>query len=188
MVAVSAQAQRDPRSAAIAAWAVGGVALLLGQAIVRLVPRALEPWIAVLDGGSVEPAVILAYLGAMAGLAYFEGYRGFQQRFSPRVVVRAQHLVRHPTALTVVLAPLMVMGLIHATRRRLIGSWGLIVGIIGLIVAVAQLDQPWRGAIDAGVVVGLSWGLIATLALAFRGARGQIPDVDPDLPKSPDPA
>ena len=38
-------------------------------------------------------------------------------------------------------------------------------------VIVHRLDQPWRGILDAGVVVGLSWGTIATLALSVRAWR-----------------
>lgn len=163
---------------AIVLWAVGGVLALLVQAIVRLLPRALEP---ILDG-SLDLVAGLAYLASIALLAYSEGYRGFQQRFSPRAVARALHLGRHPKPLLVILAPLVAMGLVHATRRRLIGSWVLLLGIIGLIVLVSQLAQPWRGAVDAGVVIGLSWGALATLVFLIRALRGSPPDVDPDLP------
>ena len=161
-------------------WSVGGVLALLAQAIVRLLPRALEP---ILDG-SLDVVATLAYLAAIAGMAYTEGYRGFQQRFSPRVVVRALHLAKHPKPLLVVLAPLYAMALIHATRRRLLGSWLLLLGIVVLILLVSMLAQPWRGAVDAGVVVGLSWGAIATAVMLARALRGSPPDVDPDLPSA----
>ncbi|MFO7567460.1 MAG: hypothetical protein R6X02_32755 [Enhygromyxa sp.] len=164
---------------AIVIWSVGGVLTLLLQAIVRLLPRALEP----IQDGTLDLAAGLAYLGAIVGLAYSEGYRGFQQRFSPRVVARALHLAEHPKIHLVILAPLYAMALIHATRRRLLGSWLLLLGIIGLIVLVSQLPQPWRGAVDAGVVVGLSWGALATLGLLVRAFRGTPPEIDPDLPK-----
>jgi hypothetical protein len=164
---------------AIAIWTVGGVLALLVQAIVRLLPRALEP---ILDG-SLDLLAGLAYVAAIVGLAYSEGYRGFQQRFSPRVVVRALHLAEHPKPALVILAPLYAMALIHATRRRLVGSWVLLLGIVGLIVLVSKLAQPWRGAVDAGVVVGLSWGALATLVMLIRAFRGTPPEVDPDLPK-----
>ena len=62
---------------AIVLWSVGGVIALLVQAIVRLLPRALEP---ILDG-SLDAVAALAYLAAIAFMAYTEGYRGFQQRF-----------------------------------------------------------------------------------------------------------
>lgn len=163
----------------IVAWAVLGVLAILIQAIVRLLPRALEP---ILDG-SLSGLGIAAYVAAILGLGYSEGYRGFQRQFSPRVVVRALALARRGGWM-VALAPLMVMGLIHGTRRRLISSWVLVVGIVGLIFVVRLLAQPWRGAVDAGVVVGLSWGVVATAVQTVQGLRGRVPDVDPELPHS----
>ena len=154
-----------------------GVLTLLVEAIVRLLPRALEP----IQDGTLGLAGMIAYGVSIVGLAYSEGYRGFQLRFSPRVIVRALVLAQRGGWLVVV-APLMAMGLIHANRRRLIGSWCLLLGIVTLIVLVSQLEQPWRGAVDAGVVVGLSWGSIATLVPMVQALRGKIPDVDPDLP------
>ena len=43
-----------------------------------------------------------------------------------------------------------------------------------LILAVSRLDQPWRGIIDAGVVVGLAWGLMTLWIFTARafGPRG----------------
>lgn len=179
---------------AIVWWAVLGIVALLVQAIVRLLPRALEP---VLDG-SLDVTGALAYAASIIFLGYSEGYRGFQRSFSPRVVVRAFALARRRPSTTttalVLVAPLMAMGLIHATRRRLIGSWVLLLGIVGLILLVSQLAQPWRGAVDAGVVVGLTWGIMATVVLLIRALRGQVPEVDPQLPDplpdqlSPDPS
>lgn len=170
---------------AIFAWAIFGVIATLVEAVVRLLPRALEP---ILDG-SLSVAGALAYVAAIIGLAYSEGYRGFQLRFSPRVVVRALALAqpsrRRGNWLLILLAPLMAMGLIHANRRRLIGSWMLVLCIVTLILLVALLEQPWRGAIDAGVVVGLSWGTVATLVPMVQALRGKFPTIDPDLPDTP---
>jgi hypothetical protein len=170
---------------AIFAWAVLGVIAMLIEAVVRLLPRALEP---ILDG-SLDGAGASAYVAAILGLAYSEGYRGFQLRFSPRVIVRALTLAqpsgRRGNALLILLAPLMATGLIHANRRRLIGSWMLVLCIVALILLVDMLEQPWRGAIDAGVVVGLSWGTVATLVPMVQALRGKIPAVDPDLPDTP---
>jgi hypothetical protein len=165
------------RQIAVFLWAVLGVITLLVEAIVRLLPRALEP----IRDGTLDLWGTLAYVAAVVGLAYSEGYRGFQQRFSPRVIVRSSVLAERGGWLVAV-APLMAMGLVHANRRRLIGSWGLLLGIAALIVLVSRLEQPWRGAIDAGVVVGLSWGTVATLVLMVQALRGRIPAVDPDLP------
>jgi hypothetical protein len=159
-------------------WSVGGVIALLAQAVVRLLPRALEP----LADGSLTVAAGLAYLVAIIGMAYSEGYRGFQQGFSPRVAVRVLHLATEPKPALVVFAPLYAMGLIHASHRRLIGSWVLLFAVVGLILLVKLLAQPWRGAVDAGVVVGLTWGAIATVVIFVRALRGSPPQVDPALP------
>ncbi len=53
--------------------------------------------------------------------------------------------------------------------------------IIVLILLVHRLDQPLRGIIDAGVVVGLSWGIVSLLHCAWLAARGRL-DTDPDVP------
>ena len=163
---------------AIVGWAIGGVVLVLVDAIVRLLPKALEP----LTVGPPDSTTLLAYLTAIVALAYTEGYRGFQQRFSPRVVVRAFRLADKASPLLVVFAPLVAMGLMHATRRRLISSWLLLLTIVGFVFLVRVLQQPWRGAVDAGVVIGLSWGTVVTLIQAVRAWYGRSPEVDADFP------
>ena len=55
-------------------------------------------------------------------------------------------------------------------------------GIVGLIVLIRKLDQPWRGIVDAGVVVGLGWGLVATLWAGGRDLCGRPIAIDLDLP------
>ena len=63
-----------------AGWGVGGISLLLAWAIVRLSLIAWRGLAAPLDLGH------WAALGAVVpAMAFFEGYRGFQQGFSPRV-------------------------------------------------------------------------------------------------------
>ena len=54
--------------------------------------------------------------------------------------------------------------------RRLMVSYLLTIMIIILVLIVHGVDQPWRGIIDAGVVIGLAWGLLSMLyfiVLAF---------------------
>jgi hypothetical protein len=165
---------------AIFAWAVLGVIAILLESVVRLLPRALEP---ILDG-TLDRAGVLAYVAAIVLLAYAEGYRGFQLRFSPRVIARGLAVAKRGRWWLIALAPLMAMGLIHANRRRLISSWTLVLCIVGLVLLVGLLEQPWRGAIDAGVVVGLSWGSVSTLVLMVQALLGKLPTVDPDLPDS----
>ncbi|MEM1411954.1 MAG: hypothetical protein AAGH19_06290 [Pseudomonadota bacterium] len=157
------------------AWGVGGFVLLMGFALWRLVPLARESfdyaW------GWHHAAVFAINLAFMA---WTEGYRGFQQAFSPRFGARCHHLLHHATWGQALLAPLVTMNFICAPRRRVIVAWALTIGIIAVVLLYRQLPQPWRGILDAGVVLGLAWGLISTLVhvvLALR--RG--PGVDPEF-------
>jgi hypothetical protein len=161
----------------IAAWGILGVALVLTQALVRLAPLALE---AMLAGMSwAEWLVLTAWVGISA---YSEGYKEFQLRWVPRVVARALHLARHPRPFHVALAPFFCMGLFHATRRRLIVSWAAVALITAAVLLVRRLPQPWRGIIDAGVVVGLGWGLVCLVLSGARALRGEVPEASPELP------
>jgi hypothetical protein len=165
------------RPSAAGLWGILGVLALLGQAMYRLTPLALD-----LVDHALEPLQIAVLVAWCAFMIYSEGYRGFQQKFSPRVVARAQHLSEHPRPLFVVLAPLYVIGLVHATRKRLISSWAVSLAIIGLVLIVRQLDQPWRGIIDAGVVLGLAWGAVAIVYFVARAFGGHAMPVPSDVP------
>jgi hypothetical protein len=162
---------------AAAVWGVAGLTLLLAVCVFRLVPVAHEALASGLSGWGW-----LATAGWLGFMAYFEGYKGFQRAFAPRVVARALHLARNPRPLHVLLAPLFCMALFHATRRRLVASWLLTAMVVVLVVAVRQLGQPWRGVIDAGVVVGLGWGVIALVAFGLRALAGRAPRIAADLP------
>lgn len=154
--------------------------LLVAQGILRLYPLAIEPVIE----GSLTTFQWVCYLGWVVFNTFVEGYRGFQKGFSPRVVVRALELAKRPRAWLLILAPLYCMGLVHATRRRLIASWGLLIGIVSIVMLVRNLDQPWRGIVDGGVVAGLTYGLIVLAVCLVRGLAGHAVHVDPDLPES----
>ncbi len=149
------------------AWAVFGVCLVLVRALVRLVPIAVEP----IADGLLGPFEAGAYVLWVAVNAHAEGYRGFQRRFVPRVVGRARTLAADPSPPrgAVLLAPLYAMALLYAPRRTMIVRWTIVAGIVGLVVGVRALGQPWRGIVDGGVVVGLGWGLAALLVAAVRG-------------------
>ncbi|ABS27332.1 hypothetical protein [Anaeromyxobacter sp. Fw109-5] len=172
----------DTRGAgkAAAAWGLIGVTALLLNAVVRLTPVAVQGFAAY----RLEAWQWALAAGNVAFMGYFEGYRGFQQGFAPRVVARALHLARHPRPLHVALAPLFCMGLFHASRRRLVTSWTLLLSIVGIVLAVRTIAQPYRGIVDAGVVVGLGWGLAALAASAWRAMAGDPPRVSPELPVS----
>ncbi|HEX5061568.1 MAG TPA: hypothetical protein VFV99_19505 [Kofleriaceae bacterium] len=160
-----------------ALWGIAGVVALLGDALYRLTPQAIGLFEQSLD--AIEISVLVVWL---AFNAYSEGYRAFHRNFSPRVVARARALDAAPRPLFVILAPLYCMGLVHATRRRLVVSWCITVGIVGIVILVRQLAQPWRGIVDAGVVVGLAWGVASIVYYVIRAFRGHAMPVAPDLP------
>ncbi len=164
-----------------AAWGVAGVLLLLGQAMWRLTPLALEP---VLDGTMTSFQWFL-YVAWTLFNGYAEGYRGFQKAFSPRVVARAVYLGRHRQPLHILLAPAFCMAMFHATRKRLIMAWGLPGAIVILVVAVRMLPQPWRGIVDIGVVVGLLWGSLSIVVFFTRALLFNIVPEDDSIPVAP---
>ncbi len=159
------------------AWGVGGVLALLVFAVYRLLPIALAPL-----EGDLSPMYVVAYAVSVLVMAYSEGYRAFQKGFSPRVVARALYVSRAARGLRLVLAPAFCMGLFEAERRRLIVSWCTTLGVLCLVIVVGRLEQPWRGIIDAGVVAGLSWGIVATTWFAIRGVVGDPPVVPAEVP------
>ena len=164
-----------------ALWGLLGFSALLVEALSRLIPRAIS-----LQDHSFSVGEAVAFGGILVFFAAIEGYGGFQRSFAPRAAMRAVLLVREgPRAgwLRLVLAPLFCMALIGALQRRLIINWCLFVGIIGMIAMVMRLEEPFRAMMDAGVVVGLTWGLIATGVFGVRALSGAPLDVDLELPE-----
>jgi hypothetical protein len=162
-----------------ALWGLAGVSMLLGSAVYRLAPIALE-------GLRLELQwqhwlFLLFVLGFMA---YAEGYRAFQQGFSPRVAARARYLADRPNLVHTIFAPLFCMAYFHAPRRRMITSLSVTAGIIVLIILVRLLSQPWRGIVDAGVVVGLAWGLVALLIFTVKAFTTDQFNYSPEVPES----
>ena len=158
------------------AWGVGGVFLIIANPVFRLAGVALEAF--------QHPLTPLHWgaLGLwMVFMGYAEGWRGFHGQFSPRVVVRSLELAHRPVGLASLLAPLTAMGLIYATRKRRIVSRSLLVGIILIVFLVRQLEQPWRGLIDAGVVFGLGIGLVSILYWLGMALAGQPSDMPSDF-------
>ena len=139
-------------------WGIGGVLSLLLFAIYRLAPMALD-----LANSTLSLLHWAALVFSIVYMAYAEGYKGFHLGFAPRVVVRANYLRENPRIYLVLLAPLFCMGYIHATRRRRLLSIGLTAMIICFVLVARILPQPWRGILDAGVVVGLGIGIISIL-------------------------
>ena len=144
-------------------WGLAGVVLLLGSAIYRLTPLAIDAF--AYDWSWYH---WLSFALMIFFMAYAEGYRAFQQGFSPRVAARARYLRDHPNALHALLAPLFCMAYFHALKRRQIVSISVTAGIIVLVILVRLLPQPWRGIIDGSVVVGLAWGLVSLIVFGFQ--------------------
>jgi hypothetical protein len=161
-----------------ALWGLGGVLALLLSACFRLWPKAVDAF--------TYPFTSSHWAGLVAiviGMSYAEGYKGFQKAFSPRTAARARYLRDNSRIGHVVLAPLFCMGYFHATKRRMITSISLTAGIIVLIILVSYIEQPWRGIIDAGVVIGLAWGIVSLLAYGIRAlGHGPYP-YSPEVPE-----
>lgn len=117
-------------------------------------------------------------------MAYSEGYKGFQQAFSPRVASRLLWLKQNPKFWLVIVAPLFAMGFIYASKKRAIISYTILLMVIVFVLIAVNLPQPWRPMLDAGVVVGLLWGTVATWWKILVALRSDSSQVDPDLPQS----
>lgn len=183
MPAAAPARPRTSRGAAyylVFTWGVVGVALLLLRAITRMTPIALEPILA----GSLSGLHVGILVAWVAFNAYGEGYRAFQKSFCPRVVARADHLARNPHPLHAALAPLYCLSLFHANRRGLTVAWVMIVVITAFVFLLRITPQPWRGIVDAGVVVALVWGLVALFAFSAKSLAGHPPRARMNLPGS----
>jgi hypothetical protein len=165
--------------AAGAVWGVGGHVVLLAVAVVQLSRAALR---GLAEG--LAPWQWGAALATVVALCFFQGYRGFQRKFSRLVVARASHLARHPRRVDALLAPLYCMGLFHATRRRRIASAALVVIMIALAIGVGRLPEPYHAIVDLAVACGLLWGGLAMVAFAAGALAGRPPAISLDLPAS----
>ena len=166
-------------------WGSFGVIMILANSIKRILPIALEPLLSTASP-PLTSFQLSAYVFMCIWFAYVEGYKGFQLKFSPLVVSRSLTLkpfngspIHH-----ILLGPFYSMGLFHATKRRKIISWSVSTGVIFIVAAVKRLPYPWRNIVDAGVVVGLTWG---SLSIAFQWLQAILSDkkslVDSCLPE-----
>lgn len=157
-------------------WGPFGLALLLVEALYKLVPIAWTALQMPLHAGHWVALVLWVLF-----MGFTEGYRGFQKAFSPRFAARARWLRDQGTPLTLWLAPFFCMGLFGTTRKRKIVAWTLTLGIVLLVVTLRFLPQPWRGIVDAGVVVGLSWGLASLVWFCVPALMSDAPVADPEV-------
>ena len=160
-------------------WGAIGVVGLLLTSVVRLSNIALEflhyptqTW---------HYVVLSVWVVFMA---YSEGYKGFQQAFSPRVAARLLWLQNNPKPWLVLLAPLFAMGFVYASTKRYLISFTILIMVVVFIFIALNLPQPWRPILDAGVVIGLLWGAVATGWQIYAVMRAGTSLIDPDLPCS----
>lgn len=159
-------------------WGIGGILLILLFAIYRLTPMALE-----LEYLPMRISHWLSLIISIIYMAYAEGYKGFHLSFAPRAVLRAMYLQENPKTVHVIMAPLFCMGFIHATRKRQLLSIGLTLMIFCFVVLIRFVPQPWRGILDAGVVVGLSIGVISIFYYIYQVRNNpEIFSVTADVP------
>lgn len=149
-------------------WGVVQVVSVLANALKRLYPIAMQPFIQkdMLPYQWVLYAVWCGYMG------YAEGYKAFQLKFSPMVVQRAFSIYQNPGIFNVLLAGPYAMGMFGASRKRMIVSWCVTAGVFSLTLFVKKLPYPYRAIVDAGVVVGLTYGTLSIVLLAIKAFFG----------------
>ncbi|NNC54497.1 MAG: hypothetical protein HKO07_02110 [Pseudomonadales bacterium] len=146
-----------------AAWAIAGFSALMLQAIYKLLTISIDAF-----NYSFSKIHWLALIANIVFMAYSEGYKGFQRGFSPRFAHRARHVYLQGTFVERTLAPFYCMNFFNAPVRRMIVSYLLLLMILVFIFLFQRIPLPWRGILDAGVVVGLAWGLASTLHACFQ--------------------
>ena len=167
---------RKPMGIAGALWGILGIQILLIAAVYRLTPFAVDTF-----SYDLHWYHILFLLISIVFMAFFEGYMGFQRRFSPRVASRARYLRDNPRTDLIILAPFFCMSYFHAPLKRKITSVSLTIFIILMIIAVRKLSQPWKGIVDAGVVIGLIWGIISIAFYSYQAFTQDIFDHPPEV-------
>ena len=162
---------------ALATWGIFQVITMLSQSIYRLYPIAAQPF----HDNSLSHTQWTAYAFWVLIMLYSEGYKGFHQKYSPLVVRRAFSISDRANPFNLILSGPFSMGLFDATRKRLIVSWAMVVGIVLMVVLVRKLPYPYRAIIDGGVVAGLTAGAASVIVLYVRALLGHLPEVDPCL-------
>ncbi|WP_290703353.1 hypothetical protein [Amphritea sp.] len=158
-------------------WGFAGIAFVFGNAIVRLGAIGFDTFLFSLSWYHwVALAVSVVFMG------FAEGYKGFQRGYSPRVAARLLFLRDNVTPLRFILAPLFCMGFFDIQRKRMIVSYCLLLGILMLVQLVHMLEQPWRGIVDLGVVVGLTWGSTSIILFTLKAFFTDRFEHSPEMP------
>lgn len=153
---------------------------MLSFGVARVTPHALEPVL----NGSMNALHWALYVFMIVFNAWTEGFRTFQKVIAPRVLARACYVAENPERVSPLWTPIFVAGFYAMERRALIVRYIVLFVIVGVIVGMRFVPQPWRGIVDAGVAVGLGWGVVAMLVGLVRVLRGWRSDADPQLPAS----
>jgi len=159
-------------------WGLAGVEVFLMSGVIRVMPSWSE---ISLSPHRLLAGVALALLLPL--MMYFEGYRGFYKGFAPRVVSRSKALSVEPQILHSLLAPLFCMGFVGSTTRRKVSLWIITITIVGLVIWIKALPQPWRWVIDVSVGVALFGGVLSIIWLAYSDWDSEGYLCDPELPQ-----
>ncbi len=157
-------------------WGIIGFYSLVIFAMIRLSVYTVEAF--------AQPFTLVQWLVLVVSLifmAYSEGYKGFQKSYSPRFAARVHYLSSQANGLQLILAPLFCMGFFNAPKRRIISSVLLSSMIVTFVLLFKLVPQPWRGILDAGVVLGLIWGLITTALCCYQVFFTSKPIADPEV-------
>jgi hypothetical protein len=161
-------------------WGVIGVVYILVKTIIQIFSYIIE-----LTQSQLEFHHWIFLCLFTAFMAYTEGYKGFQKKFSPRIISRAIYLKNNLTIIRFIFAPLFCMGYFYGTKKRLITSYAVTAFVALLVLIMKIMPQPWRGMIDVGVVVGLSWGVIAIACFLFIYLKQKEFNYSPETPDQP---
>jgi len=169
-------------------WGTGGVMLLLVEAFRRTLPSALEP----IRSAAFSPLQWASYFSAVALFAYGQGFKCLQRKLAPLVVKRTSVLAsgesQQRTLINTLLAPVYAIGLISASKSRLIKAHYLVWGTVSLQVALQRgwvlgNSGPVLNIVNAGFCAGFFWGIAALTWQALLLLKtGTAPLIDADLP------
>lgn len=140
------------------AWAVIGVSILFATASYRLGERGVS----VIRGG-LGGWEWMALAGLTLVFVYGEGFLALDRKWVPGLMRRARELKDERSFLLRLFAPLYGLSLIGAPPARLLLSWLGTLAIVGAVLIIRLLPDPWRGIVDFAVAAALAWGLVAIL-------------------------
>ena len=151
------------------AWAVFGVSSLFAFAAYRLGERGIAVIRDGLGGGEW-----MALVGLTVVFVYGEGFLALDRKWVPGLMRRVRALRDQRSLIVRLLAPMYGLKLIGARPAALLPSWLGTAAIVGAVLVVRTLPEPWRGIVDFAVAAALAWGLVAILrrlpSIRVRGA------------------